>query len=119
MPKNGLPTKKQREVYEFIEKFIAEHDYAPSFREIQTGMDLKSVSTVASHVNSLIARGLIKKGDGYSARSLILVSGQEKPETKDDISLIKQKISQLSQNEADNKADIEILNSALEILQRH
>ncbi|HKR82376.1 MAG TPA: hypothetical protein VJR27_05270 [Candidatus Saccharimonadales bacterium] len=63
------PTKKQRELLAFIEKFIGEHGYSPSYREIMTGLNYTSVATVALHVNNLIKRGHIKKRDG-SARSL-------------------------------------------------
>lgn len=63
------PTKKQKQLLEFIETFIAEHGYSPSYREIMTGCSYTSVATVALHVNSLIKRGHIKKRD-RSARSL-------------------------------------------------
>lgn len=72
------PTKKQRELLTFIEAFIAEHGYSPSYREIMTGLKYTSVATVALHVNSLIARGHLKKRD-HSARSLEVVQRQEKP----------------------------------------
>jgi len=70
------PTKKQRELLEFIEKFIGENGYSPSYREIMTGLNYNSVATVALHVNSLIKRGHLVKRD-HSARSLEVVSRQE------------------------------------------
>ncbi len=66
------PTKKQRELLSFIEAFIAEHGYSPSYREIMAGLKYTSVATVALHVNSLIARGHLRKRD-RSARSLEVV----------------------------------------------
>ncbi len=63
------PTKKQRELLEFIETFIAEHGYSPSYREIMVGLNYTSVATVALHVNSLIKRGHLLRRDG-KARSL-------------------------------------------------
>lgn len=63
------PTKKQRELLSFIEKFIGEHGYSPSYREIMAGLDYTSVATVALHVNNLIKRGHLHKRD-HSARSL-------------------------------------------------
>jgi len=63
------PTKKQRELLNFIEHFIGEHGYSPSFREIMAGLNYSSVATVALHVNNLIARGHLRKRD-HSARSL-------------------------------------------------
>lgn len=66
------PTKKQREILTFIEQFIGEHGYSPSYREIMTGLDYTSVATVSLHVNSLIRRGHLRKRD-RSARSLEVV----------------------------------------------
>lgn len=70
------PTKKQRELLEFIGGFIAEHGYSPSYREIMNGLQYTSVATVALHVNNLIARGHLRKRD-HSARSLELVQSSE------------------------------------------
>lgn len=67
------PTKKQRELLEYIGEFISEHGYSPSYREIMSGCSYTSVATVALHVNSLIARGHLRKRD-RSARSLEVVS---------------------------------------------
>ena len=72
------PTKKQRELLAYIESFIAEHGYSPSYREIKEGLSYNSVATVALHVNSLIGRGHLKKRD-YSARSLEVVPEQQQP----------------------------------------
>lgn len=67
------PTKKQKELLSFIEAFISEHGYSPSYREIMQGMNYNSVATVSLHVNSLIKRGHLRKRD-HSARSLELTS---------------------------------------------
>ena len=66
------PTKKQREILEYIEKFIGEHGYSPSYREIMSGLNYTSVATVSLHVNSLINRGHLRKRD-HSARSIEVV----------------------------------------------
>jgi SOS-response transcriptional repressor LexA len=70
------PTKKQKELLAFIEAFIAEHGYSPSYREIMAGLNYTSVATVALHVNNLIKRGHIRKRD-RSARSLEVVTTPE------------------------------------------
>jgi SOS-response transcriptional repressor LexA len=73
------PTKKQKELMTFIEDFIAEHGYSPSYREIMAGTGHTSVATVSLHVNNLIKRGHLRKRD-RSARSLEVVSpGHIKP----------------------------------------
>ncbi|MDQ3123690.1 MAG: hypothetical protein M3Q14_03340 [bacterium] len=66
------PTKKQRILLTYIEGFIKEHGYSPSYREIMTGLNYNSVATVALHVNNLIKRGHLRKRD-HSARSLEVV----------------------------------------------
>ena len=72
------PTKKQRELLAFVEAFIGEHGYSPSYREIMAGCSYTSVATVALHVNSLIKRGHLRKRD-HSARSLEVVDEASQP----------------------------------------
>lgn len=76
------PTKKQRQILEFIAEFISQHGYSPSYREIMKSLNYTSVATVALHVNSLIKRGHLQKRD-HSARSLEVVAleAEEKPLT--------------------------------------
>lgn len=71
---HNLPTKKQQELLRFIDGFIKGNGYAPSYRETARALGYKSVSTVAIHVDSLIAKGFLRKGDEYSARSLEVVT---------------------------------------------
>ena len=72
MQSEQRPSKKQRELLTFIDGFIAGHGYGPSYREIMRALNYKSVSTVAVHVNGLIAKGHLIKRD-RSARSLEVV----------------------------------------------
>lgn len=62
-------TKKQQELLQFISEFLSEHNYAPSYREVMVSLGYKSVSTVAVHVDALIAKGYLTKSD-KSARSI-------------------------------------------------
>lgn len=66
-------TRKQKELLDFVAAFIGEYGYGPSYREIMSGMGYKSVSTVAIHIDGLIAKGYLHKRDN-SARSLEVVS---------------------------------------------
>jgi len=70
------PTKKQQELLSFIETFIAERGYSPSYREIMGGLNYTSVATVSLHVSNLIKRGQLHKRD-HSARSLEPVGSSE------------------------------------------
>jgi len=68
-------TKRQKELLDFVDAFIKEHGYGPSYREVMTALGYKSVSTVAIHINGLIDKGYVRKRDN-SARSLEVVSAQ-------------------------------------------
>ena len=72
------PTKKQKELLTFIEEFITEHGYSPSYREVMAGTGHTSVATVSLHINNLIKRGHLAKRD-RSARSLEVVNPTAKP----------------------------------------
>jgi repressor LexA len=65
-------TKKQKEVYDFIEDQIAENGYAPSLPEIRDHFQISAVSTVHEHVTALVKKGLLKRAKNVS-RSLELV----------------------------------------------
>jgi SOS-response transcriptional repressor LexA len=77
MTVEGRPSKKQRELLTFIDGFISQHGYGPSYREIMNGLGYRSVSTVATHVDNLIKKGHLRKRD-YSARSLEVVESARK-----------------------------------------
>ena len=64
-------TKKQKEVFDFIDTYIAENGISPTIEEIKKKLKLKAVSTVHEHINSLIDKGYISKSEN-SARSLSL-----------------------------------------------
>jgi len=68
-------TKRQKELLDFVDMFIKEHGYGPSYREVMSALGYKSVSTVAIHINGLIDKGYLRKRDN-SARSLEVVSAQ-------------------------------------------
>ena len=70
-------TKRQKELLMYVDAFIKEHGYGPSYREVMNGLGYKSVSTVAIHIDGLISKGYLRKRDN-SARSLEVVSSDYK-----------------------------------------
>jgi repressor LexA len=62
-------TRRQREVYECIRDFVAEHGYAPSLDEVGERLGLRSVATVHRHVELLVEKGWVRKA-ANSSRSL-------------------------------------------------
>ena len=62
-------TKKQKQVLEYVERFISEYGHSPSYEEIASGLGLSSPSTVHAHIQNLQRKGyLVKKA--YSNRSI-------------------------------------------------
>ncbi len=123
------PTKKQHQTLEFIQSFIAQNGYSPSYREIMSGCNYTSVATVALHVNNLIKRGHIVKR-GKSARSLEIVGSVHKnPQSSTSksehvvhhlVSAIDERFTQLEQRAAQELLDeVYVLVGTLKILGHH
>jgi repressor LexA len=54
-------TRRQREIYDFIRRFVAERGYSPSLEEIGEHFGLSSVATVHKHVHHLVEKGFLRK----------------------------------------------------------
>lgn len=54
-------TKRKKQVLDYVEKYIAKHDYAPALEEIKKHLRLSSVSTAHYHVQALQDMGYLKK----------------------------------------------------------
>ena len=52
---------RQKDVFDFIKKFVREKSYPPSVREICEAVGLSSTSTVHSHLEQLEQKGFIKR----------------------------------------------------------
>ena len=66
---------KQRGILQFLEDFIAKHDYPPSIRDIQTGCDISSTSVVDYNLKRLEEKGFIRR-DREVSRAIELLDGQ-------------------------------------------
>ena len=49
----------RQRILQYIQEYTAEHGYAPAMREIARNLDIKSVSSVYSHVHKLEATGFL------------------------------------------------------------
>lgn len=65
-------TKRQRQVYDFISRFVSEKGYSPSFEEIGEGLELSSLATVHKHISNLEKKGLLTR-DYNRSRSIDLL----------------------------------------------
>ena len=65
-------TKRQREVFDFIKRYSAQHGYPPTVRDIGKAIGLTSSSTVHAHLSNLERLGLIRR-DPTKPRALELL----------------------------------------------
>ena len=98
-------TKKQLAVLNYLEDFTEENGYSPSYREIQAGLGLSSVSAVAEHIDNLVVKGVLKKVPG-AARSLEILDYKH----EETVGLFKARIMNASDEEK------KVLLAAAEIL---
>jgi SOS-response transcriptional repressor LexA len=111
---DNRPSKKQQELLSYIDGFIKSNGYGPSYREVMRALEYKSVSTVAVHVDGLIARGLLRKTN-HSARSLEVVSQMTiKRPDEEHIKWLKKEIKKRQADQNDKEAVV--LTKALNIL---
>ena len=63
------PSRVQfEEVYAFVEKYIAEHDYPPTLRQIAEAVGYASPSSAHNAVWALIAEGRLSGSPGRTLR---------------------------------------------------
>jgi repressor LexA len=70
-------TKRQKQLYDYIDDYIASNGYAPTLEEIGERFQLSSLATVHKHLSNLESKGLIRRKWNYS-RAIELVPTQRK-----------------------------------------
>lgn len=73
-------TDKQQEILNFIEEFISENGFAPTFREIASHFNIASTFGVKRHLDALIKKGFLT-AQSNSSRTLSIVNQSEPKET--------------------------------------
>jgi repressor LexA len=68
-------TRRQKEILDFLESFVARNGYSPSFEEIARGMDLKSLATVHKHITNLEKKGMLDRVHNRSRSIDVLPPG--------------------------------------------
>lgn len=56
-------TKKQKEVLDFIKSYLSENGIPPTMEEVRKGLNLKSVSTIHGHFETLREKGFLSRTD--------------------------------------------------------
>lgn len=77
-------TKRQKDVLDYIKKYIATHGYPPAIREICKGVNLSSPATVFVHMKNLEQLGYIKTTSN-KFRTIEILCENEYLETNEDI----------------------------------
>jgi repressor LexA len=70
-------TKRQKEIFDYIESAIRDNGYAPTLEEIGERFKLRSLATVHKHVTNLEGKGLIRRKWNHS-RAIELVQKHRK-----------------------------------------
>jgi repressor LexA len=65
-------TKRQKELFDFLDGYLATHGYAPTLEEIGRRFNLNSLATVHKHLTNLEQKGLIRRTWNHS-RAIELV----------------------------------------------
>ena len=55
------------DVYRFVRRYVTDHGFGPTMREIAAGVGVGSTSTVAYHVRRLVFDGLLTRREGSGA----------------------------------------------------
>ena len=67
-------TKRQREIFDFISRYLSSHGYPPTVREIGKAVGLHSSSTVHAHLSKLETLGVLKRDPTKPRAMEVLVS---------------------------------------------
>lgn len=59
-------TRRQKQILDFIESYIGQHGYAPSFEEIAVRFSFSSLATVHEHLTNLERKGYIRRAHNES-----------------------------------------------------
>jgi len=62
-------TRRQKQVVDFVQKYLRRHGYAPSLEEIAGHLGVTSLATVHKHLTRLEGRGVIRRR-AHQSRSL-------------------------------------------------
>jgi repressor LexA len=62
-------TKRQKDCFNFLKKYIEDHNMSPSYRDIMKGANIGSTSGVHAALNTIERRGWIKRLPG-AARAI-------------------------------------------------
>jgi repressor LexA len=80
-------TKRQKEILDFLEVFLTEYGYPPSYEEIARNFGYTSLATVHEHLENLRQKGYIRKSYNAS-RSIELMPRETSPASAVELPLL-------------------------------
>ena len=72
-------TKKQSDILFFVQNYITDRGYAPTYREIANHFHLSSTATIHQYIKTLVEKGFLSMGEEGEARSIEIVQRKENP----------------------------------------
>ena len=77
-------TKRQEEILNYIKKYMVNHGYPPTIREICKAMEVNSPATIHAHLHNLQKKGVIRMEESKNRAIELLVPNQfaNKDDTK-------------------------------------
>ena len=76
-------TERQKDILDFIKRFIVENGYPPTVREIGASLGISSPATIHTHLSNLEHKGIIRKKDSKNRALELLVDNEY--ENKNDL----------------------------------
>jgi repressor LexA len=73
-------TRRQRDVYNYIQNFIKKKGYSPTLEEICSGLNLSSLATIHKHLKNLEEKGVISRKWNHG-RSIEISTSFDYPNT--------------------------------------
>ncbi|MGI9557348.1 MAG: transcriptional repressor LexA [Solirubrobacterales bacterium] len=80
-------TKRQKEIFDFINKYLGKHGYPPTVREIGKAIGLHSPSTVHAHLAKLEGLGVLRR-DPSKPRAIELLVDRAKKVVRSGLPLV-------------------------------
>ena len=71
-------TKRQKELFDYLDSYLATHGYAPTLEEIRSRFKLSSLATVHKHLTNLERKKLIRRTWNHSRAIELVPQGRKK-----------------------------------------
>src|SRR5690349_4999112 len=81
-------TQRQKEILDYITRFLAKHGHQPSYAQIARHFGVSSKATIAKHITALEKRGLLKRERSNDIFTLDLNLGDAPANAVCEVSLV-------------------------------